>query len=337
MKFKIKFIISILFLSIAFFPAFVNAENVQKDKASTKELGFTVQAVLPENQIDHSSSFFDLLLDSMEQTVEVEIISTRKEPVTVTIGVSNAGTSNAGEIVYTDTEKTKDKTLVDPVTDLVASDQKEIQIENYETKKCSFKIKPPQQKINGARIGALSFMSKISESDEQVQSVYGYRIGMILLEEDTFYKDGNALNLQQVRPNIINGRKVIEAQLQNPQPKILEPLTVETVLKKKGEDQVLKHEKVSNMRMAPNSHFSFLTNWGLDKFKKGTYVLSIRASSSENKWAWEKEFSINADQAQKLEKNAAYKITYPKWVIYAAIAMVILTLGLFSYLLFRRN
>lgn len=167
-----------------------------------------------------------------------------------------------------------------------------------------------------------------SETKEGLRSTFGYRIGLLVTEDSERYDDGSSLNLLDVKPTVHQGKRVIQARLQNPEAKILTDLTVETKLYKKGSREILKKRTANNMRMAPNSQFDFATNWGIDPIKSGAYTLAIKAKSGTNTWEWKRDFSVGEKQATKINEEASFTITYQGWV-----PLVVILIGLTSIIL----
>ena len=320
---------SIIFVITALFLVFFNLVSLTTSAhAEDKEnkTGFTVKAVIPDTQLDKAKSYFMIKTKpSEEQTLKLEIRSTQKDPVTVDVYVKDAYTSLAGDIAYDGGTYTRDKSLKDSIEDISTVSQKKVTVQNFETKIIEIKITPPAQSYEGIKAGSVCIMKAKSKEEKKEAGVgtrFGYQLGLVLSESDAAYNDGEKLNLLEVKPKVDRGKRVISANLQNADPKTIEGLSVETNLREKGKKEVLRKRSSSNLRMAPNSNFDFMTNWGIDPIKPGTYILSIRASSGEHSWKWNKEFIISGSTAKKMNKEATYTLTYPKWT-----PLVVLLLG----------
>ncbi|MBO1306895.1 DUF916 and DUF3324 domain-containing protein [Enterococcus sp. 669A] len=294
----------------------IGEKKIDQEEKQT-DIGFTVEPVLPSTQVDESKSYYYIAVKpGEEQTLTLKVRSTMKDPRKVTIKVSDAFTNKDGVMDYDGTDVKRDETLVDSLEDISTVSEEEVTVEKLETKEVTITIKPPEQSFSGVKIAAICATSSESEEKQSgISSAFGYRLGLMITEDEEIdYADGSSLNLLQVKPTVHQGKRVIQARLQNPEPKILKKLKVETKLRRKGEQEVLRKRTTNDMRMAPNSQFDFATNWGLDPIEPGTYTLSVKADSGENTWAWEEEFTIGEEEAKKINEQATYTITYPTWV-----------------------
>lgn len=338
----------ILSTLICLFILFCNNQSVFADSDIEKsnpteqtknDVGFTVEIEKTNTQIDESKSFFFIRTKPNEQQqLKVKIRSTNVAPVTVTVAVKEGYTNQNGAIDYDGTSYKKDDTLVNSVEKLSAIAPQEVTVENYETKEVTLTITPPKESYDGVKLGAICVMKKEKkEKKAAIQSTFGYRVGLVLSEKEDRYDDGSSLNLLSTKATVEQGKRVIQAQLQNPEAKVLKNLTVKTTFRKKGEKEVLKSRELSNIRMAPNSQFSFMTDWGVDAIEPGKYVLSVDATSGKNKWNWEEEITIGEKQAKQINKEATYTLTYPKWVPWVALLVIVASLCTVFYLVFRRR
>ena len=311
------------------------------EKDTSNDVGFSIEPVLPSNQVDQSKGFYYLKVKpGDEQEVILNVKSTKKEAAKLKIYIKDAYTNPNGFIDYDGKNYHRDKTLKQSVEDITSLSHKKITVKNFESKEVKIKIKVPGKEFDGIKAAAVCVMSdnNIKESKKQgLSSSYGYRLGLIVTEEDEEYEKGKSLKLLRVKPTIHSGKRVIQARFQNPEPQILGDLTVKTKLRKKGNSEVLRSRTTNNMRMAPNSQFDFATNWGLDPLRPGTYVLSIRANSNGKSWKWEKEFTIGNKEAKKINEEASYTLTYPNWTPIVVVLLGIITLVLFGLLYMRRK
>lgn len=294
------------------------------------DVGFAVEPVQPSTQIDSQKGFYFIKVEpGKPQELSIKIRSTNVTPATVKIYVKNAYTNQNGVIDYDNEDYKRDATLKDSVEELTSVSEKEVTVKNYEEKIVKIKITPPDEKFTGVKGGTICIMkADSSEAKEGLSSTFGYRVGLLLTEDSEVYNDGSSLNFLSARSTVHQGKRVIQARMQNPESKVLDDLMIETKLYKKGSREVLKKRTANNMRMAPNSQFDFSTNWGIDPIKSGTYTLQIRAQSGTNTWEWKKDFTIGEKQAKKINEEASFTITYPEWI-----PIVVVLLGITSILL----
>ncbi|MGH1846811.1 DUF916 and DUF3324 domain-containing protein [Enterococcus gilvus] len=314
----------------------------QGKKDDSTGVGFTVEPVLTQTQVDPSKGYFFIQVEpGQSQTLTFKVKSTIKEPRTVRISVKDAYTNQNGAIDYDGDNYKRDKTLVNSLEDLTAVSTKKVTVEKLETKEVSIDVQPPSESFEGVKMAAICAISDETDSQkdkEGLSSIYGYRVGLVITEQKEIEIDnGASLNFLNVKPTVHHGKRVIQTTLQNPEPKILKNLSVETKLRKKGTKEVLRKRTTNNMRVAPNSQFDFATNWGLDPIEPGTYVLTVKADSGEKKWKWEKEFTIGEEEAKKINEQATYTISYPSWVPIVVVLLGVATLANIGSLYVRRK
>lgn len=69
-------------------------------------MGYTVEAHIPNNQIDKEKTHFNLLMSPKpEQLIEVTVYNTSDEEITVNITITNAFTNSKGLVIYNELEK----------------------------------------------------------------------------------------------------------------------------------------------------------------------------------------------------------------------------------------
>ncbi|MDT2661648.1 DUF916 and DUF3324 domain-containing protein [Enterococcus hulanensis] len=314
-----------------------------KKEGSTSDVsdktGFTVEAIQPETQIKKEFSFFYIRVEPEEpQTLKVKVISKRKEPSKIKIHLNNAVTNIMGQVDYGQENPELDSSMKLPLTYFVKLKEKTITVKNFEEKIVELEVTPPKEKFSGVRLGAISFQSIDKKEDESgVKSNYGYKIGLMASEDQAPYNVGGAINHLKVGAALYNGEKVVAMTLQNPKPVLLENVTVQTKLYKKGSKEVIASNALQGMRLAPNSSFDFLTYLGIEELKPGKYIIESHATDEKKNWDWKKEFEVTDKQANQINEDAAYKITMPKLYKGFGIGLIVLTLGNIGYLVYRKR
>lgn len=331
----------LMILSSCFFGSFGFAEGSESSNSQEKQpdndVGFAVEPIQTATQIDAKKGFYFIKVVSGEkQELTLKIRSTNEKPATVKIYVKNAYTNQNGAIDYDSEDYQRDPTLNDSIEEITTVSEKEVTVQNYEEKTVTLTVTPPKDSFTGVKGGTICVMNaKTSKVDEGLRSTFGYRIGLLVTEDSETYDDGATLELLNVFPTVHQGKRVIQARMQNPESKVLKDLTIETKLYKKGQKELLKKRTITNMRMAPNSQFDFATNWGIDPIKNGDYLLRVRATSGTNTWTWEEAFSVGDKQAKQMNEEASFTLTYPRWVPLAVLLLGITSIGLIGCLYVR--
>lgn len=312
----------IIGLSIQF--TFITSVHAEERAAET---GFSVKPILPATQFDKSKTFFMVETKPGEpQKIRLEIRSTKKDPVTTEIYIRDAYTTSEGLISYDGGNYKRDPSLKNSVKDITTISEKKVTVQNFETKVVEFTITPPKESYSGIKAASICVMNASDDKNDKntgLGTKFGYQVGLVLSESDDTYDDGQNLNVLSVKPKVSQGKRVISTKFQNPDPKIIKYFSATTRLTKKGSKEVLRKRSADNMRIAPNSSFEFMTDWGVDPIKPGTYVLTIDTSAGGKKRTWKKEFTISSDKANQMNEEAAYTLTYPKWT-----PLVVLFLGI---------
>ncbi|WP_088809375.1 MULTISPECIES: DUF916 and DUF3324 domain-containing protein [unclassified Listeria] len=331
-KFLASILISLLGLGIWLVPS-------HADAAST--MNFSVTAVIPDNQIDKSKTYFDLRMKPGEtQALEVVVTNGLNRTITIESHANTAVTNDNGIVDYSNTKPNLDKSLKTPFSEIAKMDE-EITIPANGTKTVKVNVTMPKEEYDGQILGGLHFTEKLdkeSETEEegvQIKNLYAYVIGVLLTENDTEVKPD--MQLGDINPAQINYRNVLKANLQNTQPVILTDLEVKARVTKKGRDKTLHETNKKNMRLAPNSNFNYGINWENQEFKAGKYTLHMTAKSNENEWKWTKDFEIKGDEAKALNNKAVeLEKDYTMWLILGAVLLGIILLIL-VFLLGKRS
>lgn len=305
--------------------------------------GYTVESIIPENQFDKKRTFFYLNMEpSQKQTVQVKVISTQKEPVTVHVAVHDAVSSSVGAIDYAQEKPKLDKSLKQPITSFVKVKDgvKEVTVQKHEEKIVEFDIEMPSEAFSGVKLGSVRFLRKADETDKKKTGLvpeYARVIALMLTEDEETFNHGAELHLKKVDLDLSHGRKVVSANIQNDQPKVLQDMTIKGAVKKKGENKTIVKHEMENFSVAPNSNFNFEMPLGLERFAAGTYVFTGTAQGDGRTWKWEEEFTVGSAQADKVNDETVYKVLVPSWVPWTGAGLLIALIGLIAYLIYRQK
>ncbi|WP_314067978.1 DUF916 and DUF3324 domain-containing protein [uncultured Vagococcus sp.] len=307
--------------------------------AEEEPLGYTVDIIEPETQIDKTKDFFNIQTRPGEvQTIQAIVKSLRKEPVTIKVFAENAMTNEAGQINYSDDKSILDKSLVTPISDMVKILTPEVTVANQEEKIVEIQVSPPEESYEGIKLADLAF--QLQDENEQgksgVGSMFAYRIGLLTMEEDIDYADSKTVKLVKVTPNIHRGKKTLLVRFQNPEPKILSNFTLAYSLTKKGSQKPIKEESTQNHNMAPNSNFNFPIDLGMDNASAGEYTLKVTIENTYGSWDFNEAVQITGSQAKKMNDESAFKLLTPVWIKGIAIGMAVLSV-ISSIVIFYRQ
>ncbi|MBO0439138.1 DUF916 and DUF3324 domain-containing protein [Candidatus Enterococcus ikei] len=330
--------LSITYLILIGFFTFFTAPSEAVAAKDDAGLGYTVSIVQPKTQIDPEKSYFYVKTTPGEaQTLEVRVRSTKKEPVHLNIYGSNAITGDGGTIEYAKDVSKIDKTLKEPLTSLITVETPEITVENFEEKIIHVKLTPPKESYQGVKMGALIFsLDKGSEKKSGVTTEFSYRIGVIASSSGDEFNNAQTLKLISTKAAMKRGKKMVIANLQNPEPRILENLTIEATMVEKGSEKKIKKITVQNYKLAPNSNFDFELDWGIAQLPSGDYTLKLTASNDLQEWNLSKDFTISNQQAKQINEASVFKIITPTWIKIIAAIFIGYFIAITSIMIFRR-
>ena len=320
-----------------FFPMVGQAKDNSENPA-----GFSVESVIPENQVDKTKTYYYLSLEpGQKQKIQAKVISTQEEPVTVEVAIHDAVSGSSGAIDYANKKPKLDKSLSNPITSIVTIDKgiKEVTVKNFEEKIVEYEITMPPEAFPGVKLGSLRFVRKGEESEKSTSGLipeYARVVALMLTEDEEAFNHGAELDLKKVGLDLSNGRKVIAASLQNDQPKVLQDMVIEGKVTRKGEKDTIAKQEIKDFSVAPNSNFKFEIPLGLDRFAPGEYVFTGQAKGDARTWQWKQAFTVGKKRADTINEDTVYRIRVPKWVPWVA-GLLIAGLILSMLLLLRRQ
>ncbi|MET3195967.1 DUF916 and DUF3324 domain-containing protein [Bacillus sp. OAE603] len=298
-------------------------------KASESDVGFSVRAIIPKNQIDPLKSYFDLKMKpGQKQVVKIEVFNSSSQEETIEMDVAFATTNRNGLIDYSEVDtKRKDESLQFPLTEIAKTDNKEIVIPAGKSKIVPINISMPEQKYDGVILGAAHFKKKLKETKEnstsgvEIKNQYAYVVGIKLTETtNDVYPD---LHLKYIKPMLINYRTAVVANIQNSEAVIVENMDVTAKIYKKGSTKHLYSSDKKDLNMAPNSNFEFPIDLKNDPLKPGTYRLKMKAIIGTQIWEWDEDFTIGKVANNLNEKALELNKSYLWWYIGGGISLLL--------------
>ncbi len=304
------------------------------------EMNFSVQAVIPENQVDKGKTYFDLKMSpDQKQDLAITMKNDTSKDVTVEIGVNTATTNDNGIADYSGNSEKKDSTLKYDLSELIEI-EKEVTVPAKGETTVTAHLKMPAETFDGVLLGGFTFVEKESTENKEVQegaqivNKFAYTIGIQLQETDKLIEPELVLN--DVLPGQVNFRNVVQSNIQNTEAAIIKNLTVDGKIFKKDGKEALYEAKRTDLRIAPNSNFNFGISLENEEFKPGTYVFKGVANSGEKEWKFEKEFTIKSEVAKELNNTAVELDKDYSLYIYLSIGLVVLILILIILYLLKK-
>lgn len=327
-----------LLIVVLFF--FLPHPTVQAEEAG---LNTYVTPLFPESQVDESKGYYELLLSpGQKETLRVEVGNSSSEPINVQVTPHTAYTNTLGNVEYGKDAEEVDPTLPYSLDELMTPSEV-ITVAENETKVIDIPLQMPKDPFEGYLAGGLRIAEVKEEEDSDVpegegvaiKNEFAHVVGVVV--SNTRDSVQPELELLDVFADQLNYRNVISATLQNFTPTFVNQLAVEATVKRAGENEVLYKAEKEMMQMAPNSNFNFPISLEGDRFRSGNYVLELTATSGENEWSWTREFTIEAEEARKLNREDVMIDSGVNWWMIGAIILLILMLGLVLYLMWQKK
>ncbi|MET3195139.1 DUF916 and DUF3324 domain-containing protein [Bacillus sp. OAE603] len=339
MNMKREFVLFLL--SAVMFVSLCIPSSVQ---ASPNIVDFSVQAKIPENQIDKTKSYFDLKMDPGQlQVVEIEVFNNNSTKIETFIAdVTFATTNDNGLIDYSPKSVKKvDQSLKFPIVDLVNEPHKEIVIPPGKSKTITFTFKMPNQKFNGVLLGSIHFKKKIDKIETkktsesiQISNQYAYVIGVKLTE--TIKKVNPELHLLRIKPKLVNYHTAITANIQNSEPTIVQGMKIEAKIFKDGSNEILYSSNKTGLSMAPNSNFDYAIDLKNNQIQPGIYRLKMKAIIGDQIWVWDEVFKIGNEAKELNNKAVEIKQNY-FWLYFSVGIFLTLVLSILFFFIAKKG
>lgn len=324
--------------------------------SQASEFNFSVNPIIPENQVDKNVSYFDLLLEK-NQTQELQIAlrnDTEKE-VIVDVSLANATTNMNGVVEYSPNQLTTDSSLKYELNK-IAEAPESITVPANGQVELKIKVKMPNENFNGVIAGGITLRQhKEAKKDESgdagvyIKNEFSYVIGLVLRENEQMVQPNLLLN--DVRPDQLNARNVIISSIQNDQATYINQVAIDGTVTKKGDTKTIYQINQVGMQIAPNSTFDFPLSLKGKKLKAGHYhmKLTVYGNKAENgkyqregegtltfanRWILEKDFVVTEKTADKLNKQDVSIKEESKWWLYLLIGIIVLLLILIGLVIF---
>jgi len=265
---------------------------------------FSVEAIIPENQINPYVTFFDISLEpGATQTLEVLLVNHGDYEIIVLQEVNSARTNNNGVIDYNQSNVQRDPTLVHSFAD-IATFNDTIILPARSSKTVEIEINLPDEPFEGVILGGLRYQEKIPEnhvSNAQIENRFAFVLGLRISVGDVSELEPQ-LQLNDIFPSQRNYRNMLEVNLQNTEAMMVSELVVDARVYMVGDASPIRTAYNLQMRMAPNSNFNFPISWEYQPFVDGEYILEMTVIADGRVWNFREYFTI--DNSEELNEIA---------------------------------
>lgn len=326
MKRKILFVFTILLAFISF--AYPTKANAAADKS------YSVQAVLPDNQIDKNESYFDLKVEpNKEQDLKVMIINTGSKPIKVEAEINDAYTADSGVIGYDKYNVKLYKNQNPSLSSLVDGRRKtKVNLKVGQAKTVSFKVKSPSSEYTGIILGGVTTTANVSPTKSKninIKNQVRYVKGVVLRSKD----DGVTpdMHMTNAKPKSVAGNSGIAYTLDNTAPININEVTLKAKIYHNSD--TTKYS-AKNLQIAPNSQFNYfipVKNLSAGKYKA---VITVKSKAGYEK-TFTRTISVSKSDVDYVEEQAEQKTGRKsnQWIIIIVgiIALILVALWMFLY------
>lgn len=333
----------IKFLFAATLLASFNMGHMTVSAADQEEAyeGFSVTPLSPETG-EAQSSYYDLLVTPGDKKqLKVKVYNSSAEPIKVKAEMNDASTNDNGLTSYQKVDK-RDSSLKVAFSDMITTENETLTVKGNSAAVATFDLTVPNKPFKGSVLGGLRFTSealgdKKNTKETAVTNKMAYTVAVLLRENDD--KHDPKMSLNKVVTEQRNYRNYISANLQNSAPRMIKKLEANAEVYEKGTDKLYYQASKEDMRMAPNSNFLFGISLENQPFKNGDYTMKVTGKADGKPFSFEKDFTIDEKEAEKMNKNAVFVEANP-WeniVKYVAMALGFIVLLIIAYILYHRT
>lgn len=336
-----KHLIKILFLSSLCLCIFLI--HPKKVIAAT-QTGFTIQPVLPTNQIS-DNNYFDLkVAPNQQQDIKLSVTNLQNNKIKIKISPNPAYTNSNGVIEYDKHKPTQLTSEVNIAT--VFSEPQKITLEPHEQREVTFKLKIPSQPFSGMLLGGFYAQrldsSNSTSTSKQLTTVtnhFALVVG-ILLRENLETKTTPNLKFNKIDTAKMESQNELLLHLTNPTSQAFGKTTIKAkIYPQSSSKSVVKITRL-DQEFAPTSDYNFTIPLGSNKLPDGKYRLELTATSGKKHWHFQQKFTIKTPLTSKLTPNFSSSFTpianNNGPLILLALLVIILVLGL-TIRLIKRN
>lgn len=264
---------------------------------------YSVTPLLPENQKEDSSGYFDLkVIPNQKQTLKVMIENTSDKEQNYKIYVNTATTNQNGIIDYSIGDSKKDTSMEFSLQDLIELKDPQMAISANSQKEVTMILSVPEKSFNGVLLGGITIEPVTENNEKEINNVLTRTLAIQLTESEDEVKpevEAGAVSISQE-----NLRNNVSIELRNIKPVVLTRVTANISIRKAKKEKPIIEQKRENLSFAPNTSFKLMNEWS-KPFDSGRYIYSIQLNDIKgHEWNFEKKFTIQEREADKLNETA---------------------------------
>lgn len=303
----VKFI-GLLSLCVLFLVGLPIREEASEKMDDSLVSGFSWEVIYPENQLDQTKGYYDLLMEpGQKQVLSLKLLNSSLIESVVRIQLSTATTNSNGVIEYGPSSLEPDKSLIHDFSDLVKGPET-VTIPPESSQLVEFVVELPETPFEGYVAGGIQLTPVVKreegffEKKELIVNKYAFLIGVLISESDTSQIKPE-LQLNGIYPKYQLGNRALVVNFSNSQGVYMEGMKVTVQVRKKNKTQTLFEIEKQDMRMAPHSMIEFNVPLGDKKLAAGEYTVQTEVKAATGKWSWTEDIKVTEKEVAELNGN----------------------------------
>lgn len=271
---------------------------------------YSVQSVLPENQVNSNVSYFDIEMEQgQEQELEVIVYNSSNEDITVEVSNNPALTNSNGLIVYDGLSEDKElhDSMVYPFSDISTIESPTVDVPAGKQETVIVTVQAPDEAFDGVILGGLYFSLDPEEAEDAesvtIQNRYSYALAVQISESGNDNAVEPEIELLSLNAGLINHRTGLQTEFVNTTPMII-GLEIEGNVYREGEDEPLYTRAEEEFMVAPNTKFEYPIRYDNQKLEAGNYIFRATANDGDESWEFEEEFEVTEEIADEANEEA---------------------------------
>jgi len=273
-------------------------------------MGFSVTPILPDNQRQNGSSFFDLIVTpGMQQDLIIMVGNTGDEEIVVLVELITASTSRNGQINYT-SRGLMDSTLRFSFEDIVSIPQTHFTIPARGETAVPVTLTVPNDSFEGAILGSIRVLREATDQEREdagaIVNQYAHVTAVrLVMRDDAEEIVQPDFALGSITTELVNYRASIIAHIRNIEPVLIKNASATARIFPLGSDQPIFSHTMDSLDFAPNSvfPFSFVDREGFG-IEPGNYTAVITINYDNRTWEFDENFVITQEAADEVNDGA---------------------------------
>lgn len=318
--------------------------HAKEENPSYDKVGYSVEAILPENQVNSLVTYFDIeMSQKQEQTLRLKIYNHTNEEIKILGGINFAATNENGILVYDGSVSEYDESMKYPFNRIAELNQKEYTIKSKGQSIVEINVKAPSEKFDGEILGGI-YLKRVFEKKKNnkqnsigIENEYAYAVAIRIKEKDNNEEVKGNIELKEVFPSLIHHRTGLQTEFRNTTPTLISKLNFIGEVYREGSDRPLYRRSVEQFSVAPNSKFNFPISFENKPLKEGNYIFKGSAKNEKYDFKFERKFTISKIEQEDINEKAVELEKENNFLLYILMMMIFVLLGIIIFILLKNK